>query len=118
MKKKYIVAVVIIILLCIVLFSQGFVWRCGNIKTISRMSMKDTQEVAELISDGTWNTEGTADCANDCVLMIRGRKFYYHSDCGTVNDKLMNRSMSKISKSEVNEILEKYIEIGPEERAR
>lgn len=92
--------------------SQGFVWRRENFKTIARMSPEDTKVIAEMISAGNWNTEGTADCANDCILMIRGRKYYYHSDCGTVNDHLLNRSMSQISKSKVNQILEKYVTLG------
>ena len=58
-----------------------------------------------------WNTEGTAECANDCKLIIGERTYYYHSECGTFNDKENNQNLPVTAeeKESINVILAQYI---------
>ena len=58
-----------------------------------------------------WNTEGTAECANDCKLIIGERTYYYHSECGTFNDKEDNQNLPVTAeeKESINVILAQYI---------
>lgn len=52
---------------------------------ICDLTEEEVKIIADIIGNGTWNTEGTADCANDCKLIIDERTYYYHSECGTFN---------------------------------
>ena len=47
----------------------------GTITRIDEDKIYDLTEeevkiIADVIENGTWNTEGTAECANDCKLII------------------------------------------------
>lgn len=95
--------------------------RSGIITRIDEEKIYDLNEeevkiIADIIEDGTWNTEGTAECANDCKLIIEERTYYYHSECGTFNDKENNQNLSVTAKEKesINVILVRYIILGSE----
>ena len=77
---------------------------------------EEVKIIADIIEKGTWNTEGTADCANDCKLIIDERTYYYHSECGTFNDKKNNQNLPVTAeeKENINAILAQYITLGLE----
>mgnify|MGYP002793834497 FL=1 len=93
----------------------------GTISRIDEDKIYDLTEeevkiIVDIIENGTWNTEGTAECANDCKLMIDERTYYYHSECGTFNDKENNQNLSVTvkEKENINAILAQYITLGLE----
>ena len=93
----------------------------GTITRIDEDKIYDLNEeevkiIADIIENGTWNTEGTAECANDCKLIIDERIYYYHSECGTFNDKENNQNLSVTAKEKesINVILAHYIILGSE----
>ena len=93
----------------------------GTISHIDEDKIYDLTEeevkiIADIIGNGTWNTEGTADCANDCKLIIDERTYYYHSECGTFNDEKNNQSLPVTAeeKENINAILAQYITLGLE----
>lgn len=95
--------------------------RSGIITRIDEEKIYDLNEeevkiIADIIEDGTWNTEGTAECANDCKLIIEERTYYYHSECGTFNDKENNQNLSVTAKEKesINVILAQYVTLGSE----
>ena len=77
---------------------------------------EEVKIIADIIENGTWNTEGTTECANDCKLIIDERTYYYHSECGTFNDKENNQNLPVIAeeKESINAILAQYITLGLE----
>ena len=95
--------------------------RNGTITRIDEEKIYDLTEeevkiIADIIENGTWNTEGVAECANDCKLIIDERTYYYHSECGTFNDKMNNQNLSVTAKEKesINAILVRYIILGSE----
>ena len=93
----------------------------GTISHIDEDKIYDLTEeevkiIADIIENGTWNTEGTADCANDCKLIIDERTYYYHSECGTFNDEKNNQNLPVTAeeKENINAILAQYITLGLE----
>ncbi len=72
-------------------------------------------EILAIVQSGEWK-KGTADCFNDCFLIINGNIVNYHSDCGTINDESneMHMTLTENDKESLNAILEQYIVIGPE----
>ena len=93
----------------------------GTITRIDEDKIYDLNEeevkiIANIIENGTWNTEGTAECANDCKLIIDERTYYYHSECGTFNDKENNQNLPVTTKEKesINVILVRYIILGSE----
>nr|WP_304971559.1 hypothetical protein [uncultured Schaedlerella sp.] len=93
----------------------------GTITRIDEDKIYDLNEeevkiIANIIENGTWNTEGTAECANDCKLIIDERTYYYHSECGTFNDKENNQNLPVTAKEKenINVILAHYIILGSE----
>lgn len=80
------------------------------------LSEEEAKIITDIIEKGTWSTEGTADCANDCKLIIDERTYYYHSECGTFNDKVNNQNLSVTAKEKesINVILAHYIILGSE----
>ena len=94
---------------------------CGTITHIDEDKIYDLTEeevkiIADIIENSTWNTEGTAECANDCKLIIDERIYYYHSECGTFNDKENNQNLPVTAeeKESINVILAQYITLGLE----
>ena len=93
----------------------------GTITRIDEDKIYDLNEeevkmIANIIENGTWNTEGTAECANDCKLIIDEITYYYHSECGTFNDKENNQNLPVTTKEKesINVILAHYITLGSE----
>ena len=93
----------------------------GTITRIDEDKIYDLTEeevkiIADIIENGTWNTEGTAECANDCKLIIDERPYYYHSECGTFNDKENNQNLPVTAeeKESINVILAQYVTLGLE----
>ena len=93
----------------------------GTISHIDEDKIYDLTEeevkiIADIIENGTWNTEGTTECANDCKLIIDERTYYYHSECGTFNDKENNQNLPVTAeeKESINAILAQYITLGLE----
>ena len=93
----------------------------GTISHIDEDKIYDLTEeevkiIADIIGNGTWNTEGTADCANDCKLIIDERTYYYHSECGTFNDEKNNQNLPVTAeeKESINVILAQYVTLGLE----
>ena len=80
------------------------------------LNEEEVKIIADIIENGSWNTEGTAECANDCKLIIDERTYYYHSECGTFNDKMNNQNLSVTAKEKesINAILVRYIILGSE----
>ena len=80
------------------------------------LNEEEVKIIADIIENGSWNTEGTAECANDCKLIIDERTYYYHSECGTFNDKENNQNLSVTveKKESINVILAHYIILGSE----
>jgi hypothetical protein len=75
------------------------------------LTEEEAKIIADIIENGVWSTEGTAECANDCKLIINGRTYYYHSECGTFNDEVNNQNLSVTEEEKkcINEILAHYI---------
>lgn len=95
--------------------------RNGTITRIDEEKIYDLTEeeikiIADIIENGIWNTEGTAECASDRKLIIDERTYYYHSECGTFNDKVNNQNLSVTAKEKesINAILAHYIILGLE----
>ena len=80
------------------------------------LSEEEVKIIADIIDNGTWHTEGTAECANDCKLIIDERTYYYHSECGTFNDEKNNQNLPVTAeeKENINAILAQYITLGLE----
>ncbi len=80
------------------------------------LNEEEVKIIADIIENGSWNTEGTAECANDCKLIIDERTYYYHSECGTFNDKENNQNLPVTAKEKenINVILARYIILGSE----
>ena len=80
------------------------------------LNEEEVKIIADIIENGSWNTEGTAECANDCKLIIDERIYYYHSECGTFNDKENNQNLPVTAKEKenINVILAHYIILGSE----
>ena len=94
---------------------RGTITRIDEDK-IYDLTEEEVKIIVDIIENGTWNTEGTAECANDCKLMIDERTYYYHSECGTFNDKENNQNLSVTGeeKESINAILAQYITLGLE----
>lgn len=77
---------------------------------------EEGETVETLLKNGEWK-DGTADCFNDCVVLVNGDEISYHSDCGTFNDSSNERhlELTESDKEALNEILQRYITLGPEE---
>lgn len=94
---------------------SGTITRIDENKTYD-LNEEEIKIIADIIENGTWNTEGTAECANDCKLIIDERTYYYHSECGTFNDKENNQNLPVTAKEKesINVILAHYIILGSE----
>ena len=80
------------------------------------LTEEEVKIIADIIENGTWNTDGIAECANDCKLIIDERTYYYHSECGTFNDKENNQNLPVTAgeKESINVIIAQYITLGLE----
>ena len=77
------------------------------------LSAEDAAVVSNLVEDANW-MEGTGDCLNDYIIFMGGEEIQYHSDCGTLNDTVNEKSfhLTEEQQAAVNAILEKYIALG------
>ena len=89
---------------------------CIDEDKIYDLTEEEVKIIADIIENGTWNTEGTTECANDCKLIIDERTYYYHSECGTFNDKENNQNLPVTAeeKESINVILAQYVTLGLE----
>ena len=56
---------------------QGTTENYIHLEKVSKIyGTKEVKIIADIIENGTWNTEGTAECANDCKLIIDERTYY------------------------------------------
>ena len=55
--------------------TSGIITRTEEDK-IYDLTEEEVKIIADIIENGTWNTEGTAECANDCKLIIDERTYY------------------------------------------
>lgn len=94
----------------------GTITRVEEEDKIYGLTEEEEKTIADMIEKGTWNTEGTAECANDCKLVINEKTYYYHSECGTFNDKENNQNLpvTDEEKESINAILAQYITLGLE----
>ena len=112
MKKrinKTLLCCVIIIFIIFASCIDGVVWEKDNFKSISKLKRHDKIVIKEEILKEEWN-EGTTECIFDYVIMVNGRKYYYHTECGTFIDELTNRPIDKINRAEINSILKEYFD--------
>ena len=77
------------------------------------LSAEDAAVVSNLVEGAHW-LEGTGDCLDDCIIFMGGEEIQYHSDCGTFNDTVNEKSLhlTKEQQAAVNAILEKHIALG------
>lgn len=94
---------------------SGTITRIGEEKNYD-LTEEEAKIITDIIEKGDWSTEGTTDCAADCKLIIDERTYYYHSECGTLNDKVNNQNLSVTAKEKesINIILAHYITLGLE----
>ena len=73
----------------------------------------DVLFISSLLEENSWETGATADCLNNIQLIIDSKTYFYHSDCGTLNDNINQRSMTldDTTKNELNTVLAKYISL-------
>ncbi len=77
------------------------------------LSFEDASKIGEILETGIWNEDGTADCLDNCLIIFNGLELRYHSECGTFNDSVNQKSLSldENAKDIVNNIFEKYISL-------
>lgn len=94
---------------------SGIVSHVGTDKA-HELTAEEIEQITAIIENDNWNTEGTADCANDCKLIIDGETYYYHSECGTLNDHLNDRrlTVTDTEKENINAVLGQYVTLGLE----
>ena len=80
------------------------------------LSDDETAFIKKTLENGNWENEGTADCINNVEFVIEGETYRYHSDCGTFNDNVNQRSLTLDinTKDRLNAILSEYISISSE----
>lgn len=128
MKRKLIILVVTVMVLLVI---KGFVYTvpempieesvyCTVISKINGLiepvpiSKEEALKIMQFLTEGNWDNTGTSDCFNNCILTLNGKRVYYHSDCGTFNDAINEKSLTLDSNQQliVNTILEKYISLS------
>lgn len=73
------------------------------------LNVEELENIQKIIESGTWNEE-TAECIDDCLISIEGMDYYYHRECGTINDKIHRRHMflNNEDKEKLNSIIASY----------
>ena len=76
------------------------------------LSEGNSKTLRQILDSGSWVPDAT-DCASDYVLTFDSRTIYYHSDCGTFNERLeqSNQSLrlSDADRETVNAIIQTVI---------
>ena len=88
----------------------------GETEETHKLTAEETREIMSIMEQGSWHTGGTANCISDCKLTINGETYYYHSECGTLNDNPNNRclTVTEAEKASINALLSRYITLGAE----
>ncbi|MDE5619248.1 MAG: hypothetical protein K2O29_08560 [Ruminococcus sp.] len=79
-------------------------------ETAVAMTAEDSQIIRNYCF-GCKYENGTGDCLSDYIFITQtGQQIYYHSECGTFNDIVNNRSYKAVDyqRDEINSILNKY----------
>ena len=76
------------------------------------LSDENTKAILQILDAGSWVSDAT-DCASDYVLNFDSRTIYYHSDCGTFNERLeqgyQSLRLSDADRETVNAIIQAVI---------
>lgn len=76
------------------------------------LSEENAKTILQILDSGSWVSDAT-DCASDCVLTFDGRTVYYHSDCGTFNERLeqghQSLRLSDADRETVNAVIQTVI---------
>ena len=78
---------------------------------------EDVRILSDFLLADLSNTGIFAACENDCKMILNGRAYGYHSDCGTFNMKEGSLSVDENTRLMLNELLAKYITLGDVESA-
>ncbi len=91
--------------------SAGGVISCIRTEKTYELTAEEAETIMTIIENGDWNEDGTSDCFSDCKLTVNGETYYYHSDCGTLNDTLNNRclTVTDTEKEMINGMLSQVI---------
>ena len=75
----------------------------GEVRTVTDLS--DIKMIQTLIS-AEWWAEGNPACDNDFKVTINGESYWYHSDCGTLNDIHHDKcyTLNEFQKNEISRI--------------
>ena len=57
------------------------------------LSKENAKTIQQILDADSWVPDATK-CASDCVLTFDSRTIYYHSDCGTFNERLEQSNQS------------------------
>ena len=122
MKKRLILVLILVSLLSFVGCQKdnelskkdGFVVFNVFSKEKETLSEKDALIIMDILENGSWNTEGTSECASNIKIMIKEATYKYHSDCGTCNDNVKQRCLflDKAAKEKVNAMLAEYVSLA------
>ena len=76
------------------------------------LSEGNSKTLRQILDSGSWVPDAT-DCASDYVLTFDSRTIYYHSDCGTFNERLeqsyQSLHLSDAERETVNAIIQEVI---------
>lgn len=76
------------------------------------LSGENAKAILQILDASSW-VPGATDCASDYVLTFDGRTVYYHSDCGTFNERLeqsdQSLCLSDAERETVNRIIQAVI---------
>ena len=76
------------------------------------LSEGNSKTLRQILDADSWVPDATK-CASDCVLTFDGRTVYYHSDCGTFNERLeqsyQSLHLSDAERETVNAIIQEVI---------
>ena len=76
------------------------------------LSKENAKTIQQILDADSWVPDATK-CASDCVLTFDGRTVYYHSDCGTFNERLeqghQSLRLSDADRETVNAIIQAVI---------
>lgn len=75
----------------------------------SELSAENSDTIRQLVCDDDWIPDATK-CESDYIVTVDGRTIFYHSDCGTFNERLEDSSrsfcLSETDKEAVNAIIQ------------
>ena len=89
--------------------SKGQILLLESEANSASLNAEELGNIQKIIESGTWNEE-TAECIDDCLISIEGMDYYYHRECGTINDNIHRRHMNlnNEDKEMLNSIIANY----------